>query len=160
MDVVRRAEALQDGAAVASVRPTALQALVTQVLAPLDARAATAGLRLYRDTDSRSDVLALSDDQSLRIVLLHLVLRALAREPAPGHIRLVTTFSPGAARIAILSRAPDPPDRASAAEDVGLWAAERVLLSMDGALEREPRRAGYLPLCIVLPACSPLACAA
>ncbi len=148
LEVVRHADAPPDSV----IEPAGLQALVAEALTALDPVAREAGLRLHRDLDSRSDGAALLDARGFRLALRHLVLRALAREARPGHIRVMTTISPGLTRVAVLSRAPDPPGGPARGEDVGLWAAERILQDMGGGLDHEPRRAGYLPLSIVLQA--------
>ena len=149
-EVMRHADALQSDVLEGSVRPVALQALVADVLSALEPTAAGCGLRLYRDTDSRSDGVWPLDALRFGMALRHLVLRTLACETGPGHIRLLTTLAPDAARVIVLSRTPEPIVSRGDDRETGLWAAERLLLSQGGVLEREPRRAGYFPLSIVL----------
>jgi hypothetical protein len=76
-------------------------------------------------------------------------------EQVPGHVRVMVTLSGREAHILVLSRTPEATLAAhydAARND--LIAPQRLLKAMGGSLVLEPRRAGYLPLCIALPALS------
>ena len=135
------------------IGPVAVQALVGDVLQRLDPLARRADLALLRDVHSGCDGVCCADPLLLRRVVSHLVLRALSLEQAPGHVRVMVTLTAREAHILILSRTPETTladHRAAARRD--LVAPQRLLQAMGGSLVLEPRRAGYLPLCIALPA--------
>ena len=135
--------------------PVAVQALVSRVVHELDPLARQGRLVLLRDADSRCDGVCCAEPARLRTVFRHLLLRALSMEQAPGHVRIMVTLIGHEARIAILSRTPEATLAAHAeAARQDLIAPQRLLQSMGGSLVLEPRRAGYLPLCIAVPALS------
>ena len=133
--------------------PVAVQALVADVLRRLDPLARKAGLSLLRQVHSGCDGVCCADPALLREVVHHLVLRALSLEQAPGHVRVLATLTAHEAHILVLSRTPETTmaDHRDAARH-DLVAPQRLLQAMGGSLVLEPRRAGYLPLCIALPA--------
>ena len=155
LDLAHQVENLQSSASALSLGPVAIRALVRDVIEPLEPAAVEAGLAVLRDLDSRCDGVCCADAAQLRRVLSHLLLRALCLEQAPGHVRVMVTFSRGEAQVLILSRTTQAvlATHADAAR-ADLVAPQRLLQAMGGSLILEPRRAGYLPLCIALPALS------
>ena len=133
--------------------PVAVRALVAEVLQRLDPLAQKAELSLLRDIRSGCDGVCCADPALLRDVVSHLVLRALSLEQAPGHVRVAITLTAHEAHILVLSRTPETTmaDHRDAARH-DLVAPQRLLQAMGGSLVLEPRRAGYLRLCIALPA--------
>ncbi len=149
----RQVDTLDPSAAALNLGPVAVRALVEEVLQGLEPLACEAGFTLLRDADSRCDGVCCADPGELRRVLFHLVLRALSMEQAPGHVRVIITFTGYEARVLILTRTPETgPVAHTGGVRSDLIAPQRLLQAMGGALVLEPRRAGYLPLCIVLPA--------
>ena len=126
---------------------------VTAELAPL---ARDAGLQLIRPL-ARPPLEWRTDAALLRLVLRHLTLRALMGEVAPGPIRMELTLSDWEARLCVLARAgAQPAARHRALDGVSELSALRQLLApLGGALAAEPRRAGYLPLTVILRATGP-----
>ncbi len=152
VEIARHAGALDPGGCL-DMGPVAVQALVGEVVRDLEPRARQAGLTLYHDSHSHRDGVCCADPSELRRVLSHLLLRALSMESAPGHVRVAVSFTNCEARILVLSRTPEAvlSGHADAARK-DLVAPQRLLQAMGGSLVLEPRRAGYLPLCIALPA--------
>ncbi len=152
LDLDRRTRELDLDAGL-GLGPVAIQALVAGVLERLDPLARKAGLALLRDVHSGCDGVCCADPALLRDVLSHLVLRALSLEQAPGHVRVMATLTAHEAHILILSRTSGTTladHRDAARQD--LISPQRLLQAMGGSLVLEPRRGGYLPLCIALPA--------
>ena len=152
VEMERRTKELESGVAL-NHGPIALQALIGEILQRLEPLARMSDLALLRDVHSGCDGVCCADPEQLRSVLHHLILRALSLEPTPGHVRIMVTLTSREAHILILSRTPaaklaEHPD--SARDD--LVAPQRLLQAMGGSLVLEPRRGGYLPLCIALPA--------
>ena len=156
MQLSLQAEALASMETAVHPGPVALQAMIAGVMATVQPHAALAGLSVLHDADSHADAICCADPAQLHRVLVYLTLRALDAEYAPGHVRIMATLTSKEAQLRILGRGPLKP----AAPGVGdcrqdLTAARRVLQAMGGALVLEPRRAGYLPVCVVLRALSP-----
>ena len=153
VEIARRALDLDLDAASLILGPVAVQAMVTSVVQQLEPQARRAGLHLLHDDNSRYDGVCCADADQLRAVLSHLLLRALSMEQAAGHVRVMVTLGGCEAHILVLSRTPEAilTAHAEAARD-DLIAPQRLLQAMGGSLVLEPRRAGYLPICIALPA--------
>ncbi len=157
LKIVRQADALDPSETALDVGPVAVRALVEAVLLDLEPLAREAGLALLRDGGVGGDGVCCGDPGELRGVLRHLVLRALTFEQAPGHLRVAVAFTGYEVRILILSRSPEA--KLATRSDVyrdDLIAPQRLVQAMGGSLVLEPRRAGYLPLCLALPALSDL----
>ena len=155
VEIARGVERLDLNGAGLSLGPVAVQALVGEVVQALDPQARKVGLAVLRDTDSRCDGVCCADRGQLRAVVSHLLLRALCLELGPGHVRVMVTLSGREAHVRVLSRTPEATLAAHAdAARHDLAAPQRLLQAMGGSLVLEPRRAGYLPLCIALPALS------
>lgn len=147
--VALQAEALAAGTEGLHLAPVDLGEVLDRIVAVLGPLAAAQGVRLFRE-GPRAISLPQGDARRLHNVLFHLLARALAAEAPGGHARVLTAWSSRDVCVRILTRSPEPLARTSRACRDDLSAARRVLRAMGGALVLEPRRAGYLPLCLVL----------
>ena len=158
LDLALKAEALQASSDPLRIAPTALQDLIVQTVDTLGPMAARAGLRLYRDPLAAELRLWPTDVARRRAVLNHLLLRALMGEPAPGHVRVTMAVACTEASISVLARAPElaPQPRTSGSRSE-LAMVACLLKPLGGELAFQPRRAGYLPLSLLLrraPSCA------
>ncbi len=142
-----------DQAPALTLGPVAVEALVGDVVQGLAPLARQSELTLMCDARSAREGVCCADAAQLHRVVSHLVLRALAMEQAPGHVRVMASLTAPEAHVLILSPTPETTmARRRGAACYDLAAARRLIQAMGGSLVLEPRRAGYLPLCIALPA--------
>ena len=150
--VARASERLRPAAAGLHLTAAAVHPLVDEVLAGIEPLLAAHDLRLVRDLDARGDLSCFCEPNALCLVLRHLILHALMLERIGGHVRVATMLSRQEAQIRVLSREEDAEGQSRAASDPDARiASQRLLRAMGGALVLEPRRAGYLPICVALP---------
>ena len=148
LELTRQTNSLANGPSI-QLGPVAVHSMLSGVITVVRPLAARVGLAVLHDTDKQADAVCCADPVQLHRVLVHLVLRTLAGERTPGHVRILSTFAPGEAQLRILGRGA-PASLDAAADRQALAAAERILHAMGGLLILEPRRAGYLPVCVAL----------